>query len=118
MGGWVRIGIVLSVLWILVGGFWGNNTAINDASKLTSAQVESCVSANKARLRAQGDNSEPYDKIWTPCWAEHTKNYMTNVEGHWWAAAFVGLAPVPIAWLILYMLIGLYRWIRRGFVRA
>jgi hypothetical protein len=35
MGGWVRIGIVLSVIWILVGGFLGNNVAINDASKLS-----------------------------------------------------------------------------------
>jgi hypothetical protein len=118
MGGWVRIGIVLSVIWILVGGFWGNNAAINDASKLSSLQLDNCVSANKARLRSKGDNSEPYDQVWTPCWDQLSKNYLRNVDGHWWAAAIVGLAPIPIAWLIVYMFVGLYRWIRRGFVRA
>jgi hypothetical protein len=35
MGGWVRIGIVLSVVWTLVGGYLGNSSVINDADKLT-----------------------------------------------------------------------------------
>ena len=115
MGGWVRIGIVLSVIWAVVGGFLGSKAVLNDASMLTSAQLDSCVAASKARLRAQGDTSEPYEKIWTPCWGEYEKNFMRNAEGSWWAAAFVGLAPIPLAWLIVYMFIGLYRWIRRGF---
>jgi hypothetical protein len=29
MGGWKRIGIVLSVIWVFVGGFWGNNIGIH-----------------------------------------------------------------------------------------
>jgi hypothetical protein len=118
MGGWVRIGIVLSVIWALVGGFLGNSAAINDASKLTSAQVDSCVAANKARMRSNADRSEPYDQIWKPCWDQFEKNYLQNVEGHWWAAAFVGLAPIPVAWLIVYMIVGTYRWVRRGFVKV
>jgi len=118
MSGWVRIGIVLSVVWALVGGFLGNNAVLNEAEKLTSAQLDVCVSKNKRQLHSKGDDSEPYDKIWTPCWAEHTKNFMTNVEGHWWAAVIVGLAPIPMTWLIVYMLVGLYRWTRRGFVRT
>jgi len=118
MGGWVRIGIVLSVVWALVGGFWGNKMALDEASKLTSMQLDVCVSQNKRLLHSKGDDSEPYDKIWTPCWAEHTKNFMSNVEGRWLATAFVGLAPIPLAWLIIYMFVGIYRWIRRGFARA
>jgi hypothetical protein len=39
-------------------------------------------------------------------------------QGHWWGVAFVGLAPIPAAWIIIYMLATLYRWIRRGFVEA
>jgi len=107
MDGWVRIGIVLSVIWAFVGGFWGNKRAINDAATLTNAQVETCLSANQARPRPK--NGE----IWTPCWEHFGKNYQHNVEGHWWFATMVGLLPIPIAWLSVYMLIGLRRWTRR-----
>jgi hypothetical protein len=34
--------------------------------------------------------------------------------GRWNIAIFV-LAPIPIAWLIAFMLVALVRWIRRGF---
>jgi hypothetical protein len=33
----------------------------------------------------------------------------------WKVAALTGLAPIPIAWLLVYGLIGLVRWIRQGF---
>jgi hypothetical protein len=87
----------------------------------TSLQVDACVSRNKALLHSRGDNSEPYDKIWTPCWAELGKNYVANLEAvqpYWWNAAIFGLAPIPIVWLIIYGIVGIGRWIRRGFSSA
>ena len=112
MNGWVKIGIVLSVIWALVGGYSGNKRAINDASTLTSAQVDNCLSANHAWPHSK--NGE----IWTPCWEQFGKIYLHNVEGHWWVAAMVGLAPIPVAWLNIYMLVGLYRWIKRRRVKS
>ena len=107
MHAWVRLGIVLSVIWAFVGGFWANKRAINDASRLTSAQVENCLSANDARPRSKTG------EIWTPCWEQFGKIYQHNAEGHWWFATMVGLLPIPIAWLSVYMLISLRRWTRR-----
>jgi len=112
MGRWIRIGIVLSVIWALVGGSWGNNWAINEASKLTSAQVDNCLSANRARPRSKDGD------IWTPCWEQFGENYLRNVQGHWSAAAMVGLVPIPIAWFMACMFVGLYRWTRRRGVKT
>ena len=118
MGGWTRIGFVLSIVWALAGGLWGNNLALDDAARHTSAQLDVCVSKNKALFHSRGDDSEPYDKIWKPCWAEFDRNFMANADGHWWAAVIVGLVPIPIAWLIVYALVSIWRWIRRGFDNA
>ena len=114
MGGWIRIGIVLSVVWALVGGFWAHNSAGNEVQRRTGAQFDVCVAINKARL---GD-AAPYDQISKPCRDQFPNNYLHNIEGFWWGVAFVALVPIPVAWIIIYMLTALYRWIRRGFVEA
>jgi hypothetical protein len=31
------------------------------------------------------------------------------------AVAMVGLGPIPVAWLLVYALVGIVRWIKRGF---
>ena len=118
MGGWTRIGIVLSVIWAVGGGLWAHQLAADDVMRRTGLQLDACVSKNKALLHSKGDDSEPYDRIWTPCWAEHSKNYVANIEGFWWFVGIMGLVPIPVAWLIVYGLVGIWRWIRSGFSNA
>ena len=89
--------------------------ALDDASKLTSLQLNNCVAGNRNRLHLRENEPEPYDQVWTPCWAEYQTNFMKNADGHWWAAAIVGLGPIPFAWLIVYGFVALGRWIRVGF---
>lgn len=63
LGGWLRIGIVLSVIWIVIGGSFGWNHAYDGGV----------------------------------------------------SAAVVAFGPLLVAWLALYGLVLLVRWIRRGF---
>lgn len=109
--GWQRIGIVASVLWFFVGGFIGNKAALDEAGRLTGIQLDLCVAKNKGRLGEYG----PYDQVWTPCWQQHTPDFMRNAEGHWWVALTVALIPIPIGWLLGWLLISIGRWIRSGF---
>jgi hypothetical protein len=44
-------------------------------------------------------------------WKESAK----NEKGHWLAAATFGLSPIAIAWAIIFGLVTLVRWIKRGF---
>jgi hypothetical protein len=37
------------------------------------------------------------------------------VRWHWWVALAFALIPIPIGWLLGWLLISTGRWIRRGF---
>jgi hypothetical protein len=111
LGGWQRIGVVVSVAWLLVGGFFGNKLAIDNAGSLTSLWFDGCVAANKRQFGEYG----PYEKVWTPCWSEYNPQFMKNAEGHWWVALAFAVIPLPIAWLLGWLVIATTRWIGRGF---
>ena len=111
IGGWQRIGIVASVLWVFVGGFIGNKEALDEAGARTASQLDSCVAANKRRSGEDG----PYEQVWTPCKNQFSANFRRNAEGHWWVVLAVALIPIPIAWLLGWILIATTRWIRAGF---
>ena len=50
--------------------------ALDDTSKLTSLQLNDCVAGNRNRLHLRENEPEPYDQVWTPCWAEYQTNFM------------------------------------------
>jgi hypothetical protein len=96
LNGWQRIGIVLSVVWAIVGSLWGLHTLF-----------------------------DPIRQSFSTCASAVTDfSYCSNLFEREMADArqmrlamivMFGLAPIPIAWLIVYGLIGLVSWIRRGF---
>lgn len=89
---------------------------IKEGEKLANFQLDSCVSDNRTRLHLNENNDAgSYDQVWMPCWKQLGKNYVNNVEGHWWVALIVGASPIPVGWLIAWGLVALYRWIRAGF---
>jgi hypothetical protein len=91
----------------------GNNVAINNAGDRTHASFDLCVATNKAKLGEYG----PYDKVWTPCWNQFSTQFEKNAEGHWFVALAFAVIPIPIAWLIGWILIATTRWIAGGFTR-
>jgi hypothetical protein len=99
LNGWQRIGIVLSVIWAIGGGIWGNNLGIHEGDWVIR-RLEYCLARE----------TDP-----APCHAEFDKYYPRAIATHWASAAIVGLVPIPLVWLMIYGLIGLWRWIRRGF---
>jgi hypothetical protein len=90
LNGWQRIGIVLSALWVLVGGLWGRQLAV--------APYFDCIKS--------APNID-------------TMNFCERYLQDWGSTAMlIALVPLPIAWLLVYIVVWTVRWIRRGFQPA
>jgi hypothetical protein len=104
LNGWQRMGIVASVVWAIGGGLWGNDIAIRDGTALAKLKYSICL-----------DQPNYNGAV---CSQTFDKEYAKGVEGHWYAAALSAFVPIPIAWLIVYGLVALVRWIGAGFRSA
>jgi len=49
------------------------------------------------------------------CTAEAGKSWNVALKGSWGNVAITALVPIPLGWLLVHALIGIVRWIRRGF---
>jgi hypothetical protein len=97
--GWQRVGIVLSVVWAIGGAFWGNQIGLS--------QGDWTVAAYRVCLDTRGDDAA--------CSTEFHRAFTAAVSDHWTVAIIVGLAPIPLGWLAVYTLVGVGRWVKRGF---
>ena len=100
LNGWQRIGMVLSVVWAALGGLWGNHIAIQQNGAVPIAHYKWCIS------HPNYDDDE--------CSAAFDEEYAVGVRGHWASATMVALIPIPVAWLLVYIVVWAVRWMRRG----
>ena len=94
LGGWQRIGIVLSVLWII--GMIAY--ALNKQSQTADFMLDIC--------------RKTAGKTFAECW-EETREFRES----WWWTNVLGLAllQIGIAWLGVYIVVRTVRWIAGGF---
>lgn len=112
LNGWQRIGIILTVCWVIGGGLWINGQVIDGLSAAVRGEQRRCIEARSI----QPDGTVPKDTDWGPCFERFEAAFPAAVTNHWLYAAAYTLIPIPIVWLIVYAIIGLWRWVRRGFV--
>jgi hypothetical protein len=93
---WQRVGIVASVLWAIMGVFLAEQIL----HSLTYGRLDTCThTITDLSTCVQNFNKD-----------------LANAEfWRWGMYALVALGPIPIAWLVVYGLIVIVRWIRRGF---
>jgi hypothetical protein len=95
--GWARVGIVLSIVWAIMGSVWGLNTLFGRVYE-NYAICQTLISASPSDCR----------ELFQAQLADARGRRLT-------AVAIVGLGPLPVAWVMVYGLVALVRWIRRGF---
>ncbi len=105
LNGWQRIGIVLSVIWAVAGGWWGKDNATYNKEEIVNT-AELCRRLGDLEPRLVECSMDPKETS--------TYRYLLGTPRPWYGAAMVGLAPILFMWLAVYSLIGLWRWIRRG----
>jgi hypothetical protein len=117
MGGWQRLGIVVSVLWILCSPFYllfaSNQQALANMRDCLRV-VEHLQSDDVAAIASQRCQ-ETYWREGMP--SDRFIETLLLQRGHqsltvW---AFI-LTPLALLWLVGSSIIGTARWIRRGFV--
>lgn len=100
LSGWQRIGVVASVVWALYGAYWGNELGLHEGHW---AEIQEDICA-----------AEPHGDL--NAWEQQfNKDWEAATQYHWYYAAFVGLVPIPLAWLTAFGAIRLIRWIQTGF---
>ena len=74
-------------------------------------------SAMNFAYRVCSENAEPeHDYDFSKCQKESEKTYEVFLQHSWASAAPVALVPLPLFWLLAYQLVGIWLWVRRGFI--
>jgi hypothetical protein len=119
--GWRRIGIVVSVVWFIgFGGYvWSDSTRRN--GDFYSSQLGMCKlildTDNESRLRTPDENWAKYEK----CRADAEKLFFFEADQLYKGIPIilgVDLATIAIGWALVWFVVFVVRWIRRGFASA
>ncbi len=100
MNGWQRVGVIVSVLWILIAGFHAYDASVEFRTNLAVASMMSCEEVHGASTECDSRLTQGMEGAYSDAWA---------------AGAIVGLGPVPFAWASAYLSLFLVRWVRYGF---
>lgn len=108
-----RLGIIASVLWIIVGGFWTRGIIIEELGRFATSKHRLCIAMHSI----QEDGSVPKDTDWSQCsrqfdadWSRDVTNAGINIGN-----AVYTFGPLMLAWLAAYIVFWLGRWVRAGF---
>ena len=100
-----RLGIVLSVLWVLGSGIWSINHDTNKASDDRDFLVKVCVDVED---RAGNYGRQSAEQEFCP---EATEVYNSDMAQQWPDAAIIAFLPLPFAWGLVFLCIRVFRWV-------
>jgi uncharacterized membrane protein len=103
LNGWQQIGALASVVWVLVGPVYLINKDTHHATKQASLAMRACYKAGRKDCLKVYDTTYAASRDIKPTWSS------------WAILAFV---PMVAAWLVVWGLLALFRWIRAGFRSA
>jgi len=101
LSGWQRIGVVVSILWLVGSFIIFSNMQINAGKELANTVYSLCL------MGKYGDANR--------CDYKAYLNMFTKGLPDWADVAFSSIAPIPVFWLVGWGVIRVLRWIRTGF---
>ena len=106
LGGWQRLGIVASVVWMIVAGIWQWESGLRLAEDMYISTYRPCTE----RLYQRTPNPDLTD-----CNKQAERIFAEERIQAGVSALFVSLGPIPFAWLFIYIAVKVWRWVRRGY---
>lgn len=100
LNGWQRIGVILSVLWVVGAAITYRNEQIDNAADLFQYRYKLCLEA-----------SVPLNK----CLNSVSLQDAMDETAIWSDVAFFAFGPVIAGWLLVLSAVKVYRWVSDGF---
>jgi hypothetical protein len=123
MSGWQRIGVVISVLWLIASATYFIATKNEAAGKSYAACIESSrMTGTRLREIGKHDEADAWERH-SNDWCLRAAGYMSPVglahallEGSYDSAVLWGflLGPIALLWLVGSLVIGAVRWLSSG----
>ena len=104
LNAWQRLGIVVSLLWVVCGGLWQRTSDVDRALNYMGFVYRTCTEA--AALKNNYD--------FNPCMDKATDDFKLFLEGSWGNVAFMALAPIALGWLTAFAILWVARWVLAG----
>ena len=105
LNGWLRICIVLSALWVLLAGVYTNKMVTDQGMKSRMMIYSHCINSGE----------QPADSGSKSCSEKSDEFYDLAVQHRLQDVLGISLIPVPIFWLIGFIIFRIYRWVKKGF---
>lgn len=97
---WQRLAFVLSIVWILGAGFWERSRQVEFATNHAVSVGRLCLQAN--------------EKPVNECLEEQSRLHERSLAPHWSNVAFIAFVPVAGTWILVALVIAVFRWVRKG----
>ena len=111
LNGWKRIGIIVSVVWILGAGVHTYDSEIDRFSRIIASTHVQCDS------NLAGKTGDAWTTGFNECDKQADDSLASVLNGARLDAALVAFVPVPLGWGFAYLVLFLVRWVKRGFMR-
>jgi hypothetical protein len=115
MRGWVRIGIVLSVLWFFGFGWWLRQADFDNARM--TAGYDTCSIIYNMHRDAPVHSNPPLDRVvkeFDNCLERVGARFM-RVASPMWGIIVVDALSLALLWLVAWMVVAVGRWVKAGF---
>ncbi len=102
LNGWQRIGVILSILWVLGAAIHERNGQVDSAFRMAQWEREDCSSSLVMTECRQSADNRLIENL------RLDSNSIVNI-------AVASLMPPLFGWLFAWLAIVVYRWVRVGF---
>jgi hypothetical protein len=125
LGGWQRIGVILSVLWFVGFGVFMFEHEMSRHGDFHMWQLGNCYKIAEMRREPLQPNDPAYasrdaqiERDLKDCRDRASAFFTKQVGDFWsnlWILPLVDLASIALAWLFVWIVVSLVRWVSRGF---
>ena len=104
INGWYRIGIVLTVLWLVAAFIMAKNVQMAQAENYREMLIAACT--------LEADKSKSSADCFGTAYQEAERVY-----SWYWVKTFIlkGVGSTILAWILIFISVGTFKWIKAGF---